>query len=137
MTTNATVNVSRRRLWTGRVLSGLVVAFLLVDALMKVAKLPVVLEASKQLGFSEGSIFTIGVVLLACTVTYLVPRFSLVGAMLITGYLGGAIATHVRLGNPLFTHTLFPLYVAALVWGGLYLRDERVRGLFAPRRTMP
>ena len=129
----STNTVSRRRLWAGRILSGLVVAFLVVDAAMKVLKLPVVLEASKQLGFSEGSIFAIGVVLLACTVTYLVPRFSLVGALLITGYLGGAIATHVRLGNPLFSHTLFPLYVAALVWGGLYLRDPRVRVLFAPR----
>jgi hypothetical protein len=124
---------SRRRLWTGRVLSGLVVAFLIFDATIKVMKLPFVLEASKQLGFSEGSIFGVGLVLLACTVTYLVPRFSLVGALLITGYLGGAIATHVRMGNPLFSHTLFPIYVAALVWGGLYLRDPRVRALIAPR----
>ena len=129
----STSTVSRRRLWVGRILSGLVVAFLVVDAAMKVMKLPVVLEASKQLGFSEGSIFGIGVVLLACTITYLVPRFSLVGALLITGYLGGAIATHVRMGNPLFSHTLFPIYVAALVWGGLYLRDPRVRALIAPR----
>ncbi|HTA21728.1 MAG TPA: DoxX family protein [Polyangia bacterium] len=126
---------SRRRLWTGRVLSGLVVAFLLFDAAMKVVRLPVVVEASRQVGFSEASTFGIGVVLLACVITYLVPRLSLMGAVLLTGYLGGAVATNVRIGAPLLSHTLFPLYVAALVWGGLYLRDARVRALFAPRRA--
>ena len=123
---------SRRRLWTGRVLTGLVTAFLLFDATIKLLQVPAVVEGSNQLGFAPTSMFPIGAILLACTVTYLIPRFSLVGALLITGYLGGAIATHVRVGNPLFSHTLFPIYVAALVWGGLYLRDERVRALFAP-----
>jgi hypothetical protein len=124
---------SRRRVWTGRVLSGLAVAFFLFDATIKLLRVPAVLEASRQMGFSVPSIVAVGVILLACTAIYLVPRLSLVGAVLITGYLGGAIATHVRLGNPLLSHTLFPLYVAALVWGGLYLRDARVRALFARR----
>jgi DoxX-like protein len=126
---------SRRRLWTGRVLSGLVAAFLLFDAAMKLLRVPAVVEASRQVGFSASSIFGIGAVLLVCVVAYLVPRLSLVGAMLLTGYLGGAVATNVRIGAPLLSHTLFPLYVAALVWGGLYLRDARVRALFAPRRA--
>src|SRR5437016_1604549 len=99
----APAHSSRRRLWTGRVLSGLVVAFLLFDSTIKLLRVPAVLEASKQLGFSEGSIFAIGLILLGCTILYLVPRLSLVGALLITGYLGGAVATHVRLGNPLFS----------------------------------
>jgi hypothetical protein len=126
---------SRRRRWTGRVLSGLVAALLLLDAAMKLLRVPAVIEASRQIGFSESSIFGIGAVLLVCVVAYLVPRLSLVGAVLLTGYLGGAVATNVRIGAPLLTHTLFPLYVAALVWGGLYLRDGRVRALFAPRRA--
>jgi hypothetical protein len=125
---------SRRRLWAGRILSGFVVAFLLFDSTIKLLQIPAVRQASRQLGYSDGSIFAIGVVLLACCVTYLVPRLSLVGALLITGYLGGAIATHVRVGDPLLSHTLFPIYVAAMVWGGLYLRDDRVRALIAPRR---
>lgn len=124
---------SRRRLWTGRVVTGLVTAFLLFDATIKLLRIPAVAEGSNQLGFAPESMFPIGAVLLACTVVYLIPRLSLVGALLITGYLGGAIATHVRVGNPLLTHTLFPIYVAALVWVGLYLRDDRVRALVAPR----
>ncbi|HEX4405565.1 MAG TPA: DoxX family protein [Polyangia bacterium] len=126
---------SRRRLWTGRTLSGFAAALLLFDAAMKVVRLPVVVEASRQVGFSEAATFGIGVVLLACVVTYLVPRASLVGAVLLTGYLGGAVATNVRVGAPLLTNTLAPLYVAVFVWGGLYLRDARVRALFAPRRA--
>jgi hypothetical protein len=126
---------SRRRLWTGRVSSGLVAAFLLFDAAMKLLRVPAVLEASRRVGFSEASTFGVGAVLLVCVVAYLVPRSSLVGAVLLTGYLGGAVATNVRIGAPLLTHTLFPLYVATLVWGGLALRDARVRALFAPRRA--
>jgi hypothetical protein len=124
---------SRRRLWAGRILSGLVVAFLLFDSTIKLLQIPAVHQASRELGYSDGSTFAAGVLLLVCCLTYLVPRLSLVGALLITGYLGGAIATHLRVGNPLLTHTLFPIYVAAMVWGGLYLRDDRVRALIAPR----
>jgi hypothetical protein len=124
---------SRRRRWAGRVLSGLVVAFLLFDSGIKLLHHPAVASGASALGYAPSSMFGIGALLLACTVVYLIPRTSLLGALLITGYLGGAIATHVRVGNPLFSHTLFPVYVAALVWGGLYLRDGRVRALFAPR----
>jgi hypothetical protein len=127
--------ISRRRRWAGRVLSGLVVAFLLFDSGIKLIDHPAVAAGARELGYAPTSMFGIGALLLACTVLYLIPRFSLVGALMITGYLGGAIATHVRVGNPLFSHTLFPIYVAALVWGGLYLRDTRVRALFAPRQV--
>ena len=128
----------RGRLWAGRVMSGLVVAFLLFDGGIKLAMIGPVAEGARRLGYREGSMLGIGVVLLGCVVTYLIPRLSVFGAVLLTGYLGGAIATHVRVDNPLFTHVLFPIYVAALIWGGLYLRDARLRtfvaSLVAPRR---
>jgi hypothetical protein len=118
--------------WTGRVLSGLAVLFLTVDTVMKLTGLAQAQQASRQLGFSAGDVLTIGVIESVCLVLYLVPRTRVLGAVLWTGYFGGAIATHLRLGNPLATHTLFPLYVAALIWGGLYLRDARARALIAP-----
>ncbi|MGH2901323.1 MAG: DoxX family protein, partial [Solirubrobacteraceae bacterium] len=89
-------------------------------------------EGSTQLGYPESAIVPIGLILLACLVVYVVPRTAVLGAVLLTGYLGGAIATHVRVGNPLLSHTLFPIYVAAMVWGGLWLRDGRVRAMLAP-----
>ena len=118
--------------WTGRVLSGLSALFLFVDGAMKVARADVVMKGSAELGYPLHSIFGIGAVLLVCTLLYVLPRTAVLGAVLLTGYLGGAIATHVRVDNPLFSHTLFPIYVAALVWGGLYLRDARVRALLRP-----
>jgi hypothetical protein len=123
----------RGRLWTGRVLSGLASAFLLVDATMKLILLPPVVKATHEVGFPESSVFGIGATLLLCVAVYLVPRTALIGAVLLTGYLGGAIATNVRMSAPLFTHVLAPIYVALFVWGGLYLRDGRVCALFAPR----
>lgn len=116
-------------LWTGRVLSGLVVLFLAFDAAMKVARLPLALEGTSQLGYPVSVVPFLGIVQLVCLVLYLVPRTAVLGAILWTGYLGGAIATHVRLANPLFSHVLFPIYVAAFLWGGLWLRDSRVRAL--------
>lgn len=124
---------SRKRLWTGRIMTGLVVLFLTFDGVFKLLLPAPVIEGSAQLGYGVGSIFGIGLLLLACVAVYVIPRTSLIGAVLLTGYLGGAIATHVRVGNPLFTHTLFPIYVAALIWGGLYLRDRRVRALISAR----
>lgn len=124
---------SRGRLWTGRVLSGLVVLFLLVDALGKLLLLAPVVEGSTQLGYPLSSVFGMGLLLLLSVIVYLVPRTAPLGAVLLTGYLGGAIATHVRVANPWLTHTLFPVYVAALIWGGLCLRDRRVRELLAAR----
>ncbi|HVV53068.1 MAG TPA: DoxX family protein [Polyangia bacterium] len=123
----------RGRLWTGRVLSGLAAAFLLFDAAMKLILLPPVVKATREVGFSEGSVFGIGATLLVCVAVYLVPRTALVGAVLLTGYLGGAVATNVRIGAPLFTHVLAPIYMAVFVWGGLALRDARVRALFSKR----
>ena len=123
------VSFSRKGLWAGRVIGALTVLFLLFDSVIKLTRLPPAVEGTVQLGYPAGTVFGIGLVLLVCTVAYVVPRTSIVGAILLTGYLGGAVASNVRVGNPLFTHTLFPIYVAALVWGGLYLRSPRLRGL--------
>ncbi len=113
----------------GRILSGLVVLFLLFDSVMKLIKAPVVVQGSTQLGYPESVVRGIGIVLLVCIILYVLPRTSVLGAVLLTGYLGGAVATHVRVGDPLFSHVLFPIYVGIMLWGGLYLRDSRVRGL--------
>jgi len=116
-----------KRVWIGRVLTGLSGAFLLLDSGIKLAKARVAVEGSVALGYPATVVFGLGVVLLACTALFLLPRTAVVGAVLLTGYLGGAIATHVRVGDPMFSHTLFPIYLAMLIWGGLYLRDHRVR----------
>src|SRR5262245_34262889 len=129
----SSVTQSKGRRRAGIVLSGIAVAFLLFDSVMKVAAVQPVLEASEQLGDPVSTARPIGLVLLASLALYLVRRTAVLGAVLLTGFLGGAIATHVRVENPLFSHTLFPIYVAVLLWGGLYLRDARVRAL-APWR---
>jgi hypothetical protein len=121
--------LTKKRVWTGRILSGLVIAFLAFDGIIKLVKPPMVVEGTRQLGYPVETIVGIGAVLLICLAAYVIPRTAVLGAVLLTGYLGGAIATHVRVENPLFSHTLFPIYVAALVWGGLYLRDNRLRGV--------
>jgi hypothetical protein len=120
---------------TGRVLSGLAAAFLAFDSVGKLLQLKPVMQGTAQLGYSTEAVFPLGIVLLACVVIYLVPRTAVLGALLLTGYLGGAVATHVRVGNPLFTHVLTPTYFAALIWGGLMLRDARVRALAPWRRA--
>jgi len=115
-------------------LTGLVAAFLLLDGAMKLLQPQAVVEATTlQLGYPQHSIAGIGMVLIASTLAYLLPRTSWLGAVLLTAYLGGAIASHVRIQSPLFSHVLFPLYVALAVWGGLALRDERVLGVFGLR----
>ena len=124
---------SRRALWTGRVISGLAVAFLIFDSVGKLLEVQPVIDGTKQLGYPPDIVFSLGVTLLSCVLAYLVPRTSVLGAVLLTGYLGGAVATHVRVGNPLLTHVLFPTYVAALLWGGLILRHPRLRA-FLPWR---
>jgi hypothetical protein len=118
---------SSRALWTGRVLSGLAVLFLIFDSVGKLLQVPPVVAGSLQLGYPADLVFSLGVVLLSCVLVYLIPSTAVLGAVLLTGYLGGAVATHVRVGNPLFSHSLFPTYVAAFVWGGLFLRDARLR----------
>ena len=125
---------SQRQILSGRILSGLSIAFLLFDAGMKIARVPAAIQGTVQLGYPAETILGIGLVQLVCLALYAAPRTAVVGALLLTGYLGGAVATHVRVGNPLFSHILFPTYVAALVWGGLYLRDARLRALFPVRR---
>lgn len=122
-------STSSAALWTGRVLSTLVILFLLMDAIMKFFKPAIVVEITvNQLGYPEWSIIPIGVILLACTILYVLPQTSILGAVLLTGYLGGAIATHVRVGHLGF-EIIFPLIIAAMIWGGLYLRDPRVRAM--------
>jgi hypothetical protein len=104
-----------------------------MDGVMKLIKPAPVVEATMRLGYPESVIQSLGIVLLVCTILYAIPRTSILGAILLTGYLGGAVAANVRVGNPLFSHTLFPVYVALFVWGGLYLRDRRLRGLIPVR----
>src|SRR5688500_5149291 len=117
---------TKGRRWTGLALSGIAILFLLFDSLGKLLKVAPVVEGTAQLGYPEGAIVPIGVILLLCVVIYAVPRTAILGAVLLTAYMGGAIATHVRVGSPLLTHVLFPVYVSVLVWLGLYLRDPRV-----------
>jgi len=125
--------VPSKRLWIGRILSVLIIAFLLVDGIMKVMKARVAVEGSIQLGYPESVVFGIGAILLVSTALYAVPQTSVLGAILLTGYLGGAIATHVRVGSPLFGYRFFPIYVGVVLWAGLYLRDARLRALIPLR----
>ena len=120
-------------LWTGRALGGLAVAFLIFDGIGKLLEVQPVVDGTKQLGYPPDVVFGLGVTLLTCVLAYLVPRTSLLGAVLLTAYLGGAVATHVRVGSPILTHVLFPTYIAALLWGSLVLRDARLRA-FLPWR---
>jgi hypothetical protein len=124
---------SATRLWTGRIMSALAILFLLFDTVGKLLRLAPFVEGTTQLGYPASVVLGIGVLELLCLVGYLIPRTSILGAVMLTGYLGGAVATHVRVGSPLFTHILFPIYVGVLIWGGLYLRDPRLRGLFQGR----
>jgi hypothetical protein len=124
---------SRKALWTGRIVSGFAILFLAMDAVMKLVMAPAAVKGTSELGYPTSVIFTLGLIQLACLAAYLVPRTAVLGAILWTGYLGGAIATHVRVENPLFSHVLFPVYVALMLWGGLWLRDLRLRALLPLR----
>ena len=128
-----TAPVSKKRLWAGRIMSALPALFLLVDGIAKLAKPAPVVEGTVKLGYPETVIVPLGIILLTCTIIYVIPRTSVLGAILLTGYLGGAVATHVRVGDPLFTHVLFPVYLGVLIWGGLYLRDDRLPALIPLR----
>lgn len=123
---------SKKMVWAGRILSGLPVLFLLLDAVMKFVKPAPVVETTVGLGYPESVIVGLGAVLLASTVLYAIPRTSVLGAILLTGYLGGAVATHVRVGGPLFS-IIFPVIFGVLIWGGLWLRDSRLRALLPMR----
>ncbi|PYI55602.1 DoxX family protein [Paenibacillus flagellatus] len=126
---------SRGRLWTAWIMSGLTILFMLFDSVGKFMKPDVVVEGTVSLGYAEHHIVLIGVLGLLSTILYAIPRTSLLGVVLMTGFFGGVVATHVRMDAPLFTHTLFPVYLAVLAWGGLWLRDERVRSLFPLRKS--
>jgi DoxX-like family len=110
-------------------MSAIPVLFLLFDSVIKLMKIDPVVQSFTQLGYPVELSVGIGIVELVCLAAYVIPRTSILGAILLTGYLGGAVATHVRVGSPLFSHVLFPIYVGALIWGGLYLREGRLRAL--------
>ena len=122
---------TKAALWTGRVLSGLVILFLTVDGAIKLVPIQPVTDSLRELGYPTSVSFArfIGVVTLVGTALYAWPRTSLLGAVLLTGLMGGAIATHLRLDQPLFSHTLFGIYLGLFLWGGLWLRDQRLRQL--------
>jgi DoxX-like family len=132
MTDTAATASNRAMMWTGYALSGIVIAFMAFDIVIKLLALPIVLETSAGLGITGGADMArlLGVILLVCTLLYAYPRTALLGAVLLAAYLGGAVATHVRVGSPLFTHILFGVYLGVFTWGGLWLRDARLRALF-------
>jgi hypothetical protein len=131
-----TMPVSNLSRSVGRILSGLVIVFLLFDGAIKLVPWPVVTDTMDKMGYgsSETLARSLGVITIVCTVLYSIPPTSILGAILLTGYLGGAMASHVRIGSPLFTHTLFGLYLGLMLWGGLWLRDRGLRTLIPFRR---
>ena len=125
-----TTQISKSRLWTSRIMSGLVILFMLFDGIYKLMPPDEMMRASiGELGYAEHHLPIMATLALIATVLYIIPATSVLGAVLLTGYFGGAIATHVRVDNPLFSHILFPVYLAILMWGGIWLRDQRVRKL--------
>lgn len=126
-----TAPVSKPARWLGRILSGFVIVFLLFDGAIKLVPWPVVTETLDRMGYgsSETLARSLGVITLVCTILYAVPPTSILGAILLTGYLGGAMASHVRIGSPLFSHILFGFYLGLMVWGGLWLRNRSLRAL--------
>ena len=130
--TTQSAPVSKGMLWGGRIMSGPPALFLLVDAIFKFIKPAPVVEGTVKLGYSENVILPLGIVLLACVILYLIPRTSILGAILLTGYLGGAVDAHVRAADGLF-NMLFPVLFGVFLWGGLYLRDARLRALIPLR----
>jgi hypothetical protein len=127
----APATTTKAMLWTGRVLTGLITAFMLMDGGMKLFKPAIVVEGTKQVGFAESTIVPLGITLLVSTILYAIPRTSVLGAILMTGYLGGAVATHVRLADG---NAWFAVAFGILAWLGLYLRDARLRSLTPLRR---
>ena len=129
--TIATTQATPAAVWTGRILSGLVIAFLALDAGLKLVPIQPVMDAMGELGFPQtvDMARALGVLLLACTVLYAFPRTAVLGAVLLTGYLGGTIAVHLRLGHPWFTHVLFGAYLGMAAWAGLLARHAQLRAL--------
>ena len=129
-----TVSVAKNWFVTGYVLTALVALFMTFDTVIKLLQLTPAVQGTVELGYPADRVLWIGIIELVAFGLYLVPRTSVLGALLLTGYLGGAIATHVRVGSPLLSHTLFPIYVALMLWGGLYLRETRLHELLPLRR---
>jgi hypothetical protein len=131
MDTIAQPAASKAAHWTGTAMSGLIILFLLFDGGIKLVPLEIVTETSAQIGLPSDPAFArlLGVLTLIGVVLYAIPRTSVLGAILLTGYMGGATATHLRIDSPLFSHTLFGVYLGLLIWGGLYLREPRLRAL--------
>ncbi|MDX8453673.1 DoxX family protein [Mesorhizobium sp. VK9D] len=131
MSISQAVPASKGVLWTGRALSAVVVLFMIFDGVIKLPPLDIVTRTMTELGWPADANVArlIGIVGLISTALYALPRTSVLGAILLTGYMGGAVSTHVRIGNPVFSHTLFGVYLGIILWGGLYLRDQRVRAL--------
>ncbi|MDX8479115.1 DoxX family protein [Mesorhizobium sp. VK24D] len=131
MSNSEAAAVSNGALWTGRVLSAVVVLFMVFDGVIKLPPLSIVTETMVELGWPADANIArlLGIIGLVSTALYALPRTSVLGAILLTAYMGGAISTHVRIGNPLFSHTLFGVYLGVILWGGLYLRDAKVRAL--------
>jgi hypothetical protein len=127
---------SKARRWTGRVISTLVVLFLIMDIVFKFIRPipPQVMQSISQLGFQPNILPITGILLLVCTALYVLPRTSVLGAVLLTGYLGGAVSVHLRVGNPLFGYILFPVYLGILLWAGLCLREPRLLALLPLRK---
>ncbi len=127
--------ISKSALWAGWIMSGLIIAFMLFDGAIKLVPLEIVITTGNELGLPANVARTLGVIGLTCTVLYAYPRTSILGAILLTGYMGGAIATHLRVGSPLFSHTLFGVYLGLMIWGGIWLRDSRLSQLIPLRRN--
>jgi ABC-type transport system involved in cytochrome c biogenesis permease component len=125
-----TVESSKKHSWAGWTIGGLITAFMLFDAVGKFAKPVQVVQAFTDSGWPIQMATPIGTILLICTALYMIPRTSLLGSVLLTGYLGGAVATNMRLQNPLFSHTLFPVYFGVLIWVGLRLREPKLSNVF-------
>src|SRR6187399_67468 len=119
--------ISKSQRWISYIMSGLVILFMLFDSIMKFVKPPEVIEGTLALGYGVEHLVVIGTLGLISTLLYAFPRTSILGAILLTGYFGGAVATHLRLNNPLFSHTLFTVYFGILIWGGLLLRNRKLR----------
>jgi hypothetical protein len=132
------ISKDQRIRWASYAMSGVIIAFMVLDGVMKLVPFDIVIKATADLGYPASTTFArgLGVVALICTALYALPRTAVLGAILLTGYMGGAVASHLRLGDPLFTHILFGVYLAVLAWGGLYLRDARVRALLPLRSLM-
>ena len=129
--TAASETSAPKSVWVGRVLSGIVIAFFVMDGMMKLTQPQVVIEETIDLGWlvDPMTVAALGLILLTCAALYAFPRTAVLGAILLTGYLGGAVASHARIGDPLLTHDFFGIYLGLFVWGGLWLRDARVRAL--------